>query len=339
MLLCRLAGNAYWLGRYLERAEDLARAILAYEQIRLDIPGQRAPGWQRLAACAGVEPAEAGGLEPAAFVARVILDRQSPSAILGALHAARENLRRARSLFPAECWHTLNPLYLQLGALSVEAPHAKLRANLEQIVASCRQIAGQIASGMLRDEGYGFFRAGVQLERSDMMLRVATIVADTLIPAGRGMPFEDVRWMGLLKSVGAYGTYRHRYHAATDFGSALQLLLFEPKFPRSLVYGLDEVAGHLAGLPGNEAALSALAACRPASALVGRAALDGFAEDTLARLAHASSILEATYFSPDLPAREEARPARVHPRRHAGPSATILENQRLDSEPRLAPAT
>jgi uncharacterized alpha-E superfamily protein len=325
MLLCRLAENAFWLGRYLERAEDLARAILAYEEIRLDLPGQRAPGWQRLAACAGLAPDEAAGLEPAAFVARVILDRQNPSAILGALHAARENLRRARSLFPAECWHTLNPLYLRLGGSDAETPRAHLRANLEQVVAACRELAGHIATGMLRDDGYGFFRMGVQLERADMLLRVATIVADTLIPPGRGLPFQDVRWMGLLKSVGAYGTYRHRYHAATDFNSALQLLLLEPTFPRSLTFGLDEIAGHLARLPANEDALSALAACRPAFAVQARAALGGFAEDLLARLAHASAVLEATYFSRHAPPEDEARPARAQARRHTAATATIPE--------------
>jgi uncharacterized alpha-E superfamily protein len=252
MLLCRLAENAFWLGRYLERAEALARAILAFEEIRLDLPGQRAPGWQRLAACAGVEPAEAAALEPGAFVARVILDRENPSAILGALHAARENLRRARSLFPAECWHALNPLYLRLLGLAADAPPAELRANLDRVVAGCRELGGHIATGVLRDEGYAFLRMGILLERSDMMLRVATIVADTLIPAGRGTTFEDVRWMGLLKSVGAYGTYRHRYQAAADFGSALQLLLFEAKFPRSLSYALNEVRDHLAMLPAIE---------------------------------------------------------------------------------------
>jgi len=326
MLLCRLAENAFWLGRYLERAEDLARAILAYEEIRLDLPGQRAPGWQRLAACAGVAPEEAAGLEPAAFVARVILDRQNPSAILGALHAARENLRRSRSLFPAECWHTVNPLYLRLGALGADTQRAELRTNLERVVAACRELAGHVATGMLRDDGYGFFRMGVQLERSDMMLRVATVVADTLIPAGRGVPFEDVRWMGMLKSVGAYGTYRHRYHAATDFSSALHLLLFEPTFPRSLTHGLDEVAGHLARLPRNDDALSALAACRPAFAVQARSALAGFAEDLLARLAHASAVVEATYFSLHASPDEEARPPRAQARRHAGPTATNLEN-------------
>jgi uncharacterized alpha-E superfamily protein len=326
MLLCGLAENAFWLGRYLERAEALARAILAYEDIRLDLPGQRAPGWQRLAACAGVAPPEAAELEPASFVARVILDRRNASSLLGALHAARENLRRARSLFPAECWHTLNPLYLCLGGLAAELPPAELRANLGRVVAACRELGGHIATGMLRDEGYAFFRMGVLLERSDMMLRVATIVADTLIPEDRGMPFENVRWIGLLKSVGAYGTYRHRYHAATDFGSALQLLLFEPKFPRSLAYALDEIRDHLALLPRNEDPWSALEACRPAGA-VGRAELGGFANEILARLAHASSVLEATYFSLALPAApERSRAAHAHARRPGAAPATISEN-------------
>jgi len=297
MLLCRLAENAYWLGRYLERAEDLARAVLAYEQIRLDIPGQRAPGSQRLAALAGVEPAEAVALEPPAFVARVILDRHNPSSLLGALHAARENLRRARAQFPSECWHTLNPLYLRLGALEPAVPPAALRAHLEQVVASGRELGGHITAGMLRDEGYGFLRMGAHLERADMTLRIATIVADTLIPPGHGAPFEDVRWMGLLKSLGAYGTYRHRYHAAMDFRSALQLLLREPTFPRSLAHGLQEIGRELGELPRNADALGALEACRPAQPVETRAALGNFADDALARLSHLSSVLEATYFS------------------------------------------
>ena len=318
MLLCRLAENAYWLGRYLERAEDLSRAMLAYEQIRLDIPGQRAPGWQRLAALAGVDPAEASGLETGGFMARVILDRQNPSSLLGAVHAARENLRRARSQFPTECWHTLNPLYLRLGAVKPTVPPAELRAHLEQVVASSREVGGHITAGMLRDEGYSFLRVGVHLERADMMLRVATIVADTLIPAERGTPFENVRWMGLLKSVGAYGTYRHRYHAATDFRSALELLLREPTFPRSLAHGLQEIGRELARLPRNTEALEALEACRPAQAVETRATLAAFAEGLLARLAHTSSVLETTYFSMALPATDRALLPRTQPRRVGG---------------------
>ncbi len=315
MLLSRLAESAFWLGRYLERAEDLSRALLAYELIRLDIPGEKAPGWQRLAALAGIERETATRLEPSALIALVILDRQNPSSLLGAVHAARENLRRARSLLPSECWHTLNPIYLRLEALGAAVPPADLRAILLQIMASSHQLTGQVAACMVRDEGHAFLRIGVHLERADMMLRVATIVAETLIPAHHSFRFEDVRWMGFLKSVGAYQTYRRRYHASSDFGSALELLLVEPTFPRSLAHGLLQVGRDLDGLPRNAGPLVALRDCWPPQAVNTRNALDRFAEGAIERLAHLGSVLGATYFSPadSFPGEVPALHARQRP--------------------------
>ena len=134
----------------------------------------------------------------------MLLDRNNPSALLGAIQLARENLRRARFLLPPECWHTLNAVYLRLEALSPDAPPADVNAMLDEVVAASGQLAGQIAAGMLRDEGYAFLRMGAYLERADMTLRVLTLVADTLMPLDRQFRFEDVRMMGLLKSVGAY---------------------------------------------------------------------------------------------------------------------------------------
>ena len=299
MLLARLAENAFWLGRYLERAEDLARALRAYEDIRLDMPGQPAPGWQRLAALAGVEPAGDLPLGDADFVARVILDRQNPSSLRGALHAARENLRRARTLFPSDCWHSLNPLYLRLGALSSTVAPAELRSVLQQVLAASRELAGHVNAGMLRDEGYAFLRMGVLLERVDMTLRITSIVSETLMPPDEHPAFEDVRWMGLLKAVGAYGTYRHRYHARMDFGSALELLLLEPTFPRSVAHGLQEIGRELAGLPRHTGPLAALQACRLARGPRTRAALEDFVEEISPLLADLGAALHAAYFEPD----------------------------------------
>ena len=115
--------------------------------------------------------------------------------------------------------------------------------------------------------------------------------------------------MGLLKSVGAYGTYRHRYHAATDFSSALELLLREPTFPRSLAHGLQEIGRELGGLPQHGEVQAALEACRPAQVVETRAALATFADDALAHLAHLSSTLESIYFSMALPAPQRAASA------------------------------
>src|SRR5438552_8314902 len=329
MLLSRLAENAFWLGRYLERAEDLSRALRAYEDIRLDMPGQRAPGWHRLAALAGVEPEASEQLDAAGFVARVILDRRNPSALLGALHAARENLRRARSLLPSDCWHSLNPIYLRVASLSDTVPPAELRATLQEVLASSRELAGYVIAGMLRDGGFAFLRMGVHLERIDMTLRIASIVAETLMPLGQSAAFEDVRWMGLLKAVGAYGTYRHRYHARADFESALDLLLFEPTFPRSLAFGLLEIGRDLDGLPGNAVPLAALQACWPERVLKTRAALDDLVRDTLPRLAELAVALQSTFFSPtptDL--RAESSP-QAFPARAGGAGAPDHADQQV----------
>jgi uncharacterized alpha-E superfamily protein len=321
-----MAANVYWLGRYLERAEDLARAILAYEEIRLDIPGQKAPGWQRLASLAGTGAETAAELDAEGFVARVILDRTNPSSLLGALHAARENLRKARTILPSECWHTLNPLYLAVGALDAAAPPAELSAHLERVVARSRELAGHVSGSMLRDECYKFLCLGMHLERADMMLRVATIVAATFIPSDREAPFADVRAMGLLKAVGAFGTYRHRYQASDDFKNTLNLLLYEPGFPRSFVHALLEIGRDLDDLPESGAALTALQACWPTETVDSRPALDAFVSTALQRLAALGDVLAARYFSDrPLPDGQGAAPPRV-PRLSGG---TTAERQEL----------
>jgi uncharacterized alpha-E superfamily protein len=243
----------------------------------------------------------------------VILDRQNPSSLLGALHAARENLRRARSLFPADCWHTINPLYLRLSGLDASAAPAELRAVLAEVVASCRQHAGHVVAGMLRDDAHAFLRIGILLERADMTLRVAPIVAATLLPE-HGAPFEDVRWMGLLKSVGAYATYRHRFHASTDFRRALELLLFEPTFPRSLAYLLTEIGRDIARLPDSAQAQAAVAACRPGEPIQTAAALATFAGEELPRLAHLGALIARSYFAtPQTSLTSQGEPVAARP--------------------------
>jgi len=298
MLLSRLAESTLWLARYLERAEDLSRALLACEQLRLDMGGREAPGWQRLAPLVGVDADEAARLEPSALVGRVILDRRNPSSLLGSLSQARENLRKVRSLLPSGCWHTLNPLYLRLEALEPGVAPAELGAVLAQVVASSQRFAGQVAALMLRDESYAFLRIGVQLERADMMLRIATTIAETLIPIDQPFRFEDVRWAGLLRSVGAYQAYRRRFHTRTDFGSVLELLLFDPAFPRSFAHAIQQISSDIDGLPLNEAPRAAIRAAAPVSVPMSRGGLDQFSETALADLARLSAILAANYFAP-----------------------------------------
>lgn len=312
MLLARLAESTFWFGRYLERAEDLARAILAFEESSLDMPARESPAWQGLAALAGVAPSQAADRTPAALVGAMLLDRQNPSSLLGTVNMARENLRRCRSLLPPDCWQTLNPLYLRLAALGPEMPLAALGPLLGQVVAVSHELAGQIANAMIRDESYAFLRIGAHLERADMLLRTVTVVSDALIPVEHQFGYADVRWMGLLKSVGAYETYRRRYHARADFGSALELLFFDSTYPRSLEHSLLQVGRELAGLPRGEPLTPTLRACWPSQGASTRVDLARLADRALEALAAFSAAFEAHYFlpAPDAPG-PRPRPERV----------------------------
>jgi uncharacterized alpha-E superfamily protein len=330
MLLCRLAESTFWLARYLERAEDLARALLVWEQLRLDMAGRETPGWQALGPLAGVAPDEAALLDRRSLVARIILDRESFSSVLGSLSRARENLRVTRSLMPSECWHTLNALYLRLERLAPEGPPAELGASLAQVVASAQQLAGQVAAAMLRDESYAFLRLGIYLERADMTLRIAIAIAEELIPADQPLRFEDVRWTGLLKSVGAYQAYRRRYHARAEFANVVDLLLIEPAFPRSLAHALQQIGREIEGLPANEAPRAALRAAASVHAPSNRAGWLQLAEVALADLANLSTVLGATYFAPTLAAPSAgADGVRARPARTTG---LVQSNQSPDSE-------
>jgi uncharacterized alpha-E superfamily protein len=315
MLLCRLAENAFWFGRYVERCEDLARAILACEEACLDMPGPRTRACQQLAGLAGVPAEAAGERAPAALLAAVVLDRESSSSVLGALNRARESLRKARPLFPVEVWHTLNALHQRLSQMAPTVSPRELRGLLEDVVSASRELSGHIKGGMLRDDAYVFHRMGVHIERADMMLRIAVAVTETLIPARERTLFADVGWIGLLKAVGAYSTYRHRYHARSSFKDALELFLGDAEFPRSLGHSLREIGRDLVQLPANGAVLAAIKECRPQRAMETRADLEAFAAEELASLARLSAAVEATYFSPrSTPPRGRAAPLTARPR-------------------------
>jgi uncharacterized alpha-E superfamily protein len=324
MLLSRLATSCYWLGRHLERAADLSGALLAYEQIRLDMPGPEAPNWVRLAALAGLDLPPAGDIPAHALIQAVVLDRENPSSVLGSLHQARENLRRVRFLFPYDCWQTLTPLYLSLTSPPAAAvatdPWAELGPLLAEVVRGSQQFAGQIATGMQRDQAHGFLRIGIHVERADMMFRVSTVMAEALIPTRPHARFEDVRWMGLLKSVGAYHTYRRRFQARSDFDSALELLLFEPCFPRSFAHALLQIDRDLIRLPRNLAAREALRRCWPKAEAASRAALEHYAEAALGALAHLHTVIESSYLSLSSPTAGAQAASPNRDARPAGPA-------------------
>jgi uncharacterized alpha-E superfamily protein len=282
MLLSSAAEAMYWTGRYLERARALAWAVLAYERLSLDLPPTRSLGLRPLLSVMGSDgahPERPANATPAAFDAEKVLhalalDDHNPSSVFGAVCRARENLRRGRVVSPPSVWTTLNALHLLLSGVDAQNMAGVLGA-LDEVVSAGSRIDGDLAAGMTRDAAYSFLRIGGHLERADMVVRTIDAVLSTMAPSGSAELFNDVRWIGLLQTVGAHSMYRRRHHTHVDLATVLEFLTVDVTFPRSLAFCLALVDDELAKLPHPAQARAAHATVgHAASSLAGASAVE-----------------------------------------------------------------
>ena len=209
MLLSRVAEAVYWAGRYLERAEDMARVVQVHGETHVDLPVGADVGWGPLLDICGADkavdrtsPATGVGTDApprprgrrvseSTVVGFVVTDRDNPSSILSALEAARDNLRVARPVVPREVWELINDLWL---ALSTDAHQMRTRDGrvrwLRRAIDECTRMNGVLASTMRRDEAMAFLSIGQQIERADITGRILTVRADSAAPGDGPRPLR-----------------------------------------------------------------------------------------------------------------------------------------------------
>ncbi|MHB8741592.1 MAG: alpha-E domain-containing protein [Sulfuricaulis sp.] len=263
-MLSRVAENLYWMARYLERAENTARLISVNNNLLLDLPRRVVPGWAPLIEITGcreiffehyVEPDERS------VVKFLVGDAVNPGSILSTLGCARENARTVRDFIPREAWEQVNELNLyaknnQASGLSRGRRYEYLRG----IILGVQQITGLLAGTMTHDEGYGLLRMGRNLERADMTIRIIYVRSDNLLPGKSEelTPFENIQWVGVLKSLSAYQMYRRAMQARVSRSDVLRFLFKERLFPRAVHYTVSEVETCLNHLPRREAPLGSV---------------------------------------------------------------------------------
>jgi uncharacterized alpha-E superfamily protein len=229
-MLSRIAESLFWIGRYVERADDTARILDVHLQILLEDPYLSEPeACRALLAVMGTE------VEPDAEVHRgVVLDRlafdyDNPSSILGSLAAARENARRARETVSVEMWECLNTTWIGID-------HARQRGTVHQFFAWVREraalVAGIADATMTRDDAWRFLVLGRSLERADMTAR---LVATSTIAAA-----SSPSWTTLLRSCGAHESYVRTYRGVASDERAAEFLLLDRLFPRSVLHALGQ---------------------------------------------------------------------------------------------------
>jgi uncharacterized alpha-E superfamily protein len=225
-MLSRIAESLYWIGRYVERAEDTSRIVDVHLSLLLDDPW--AP---EDVVCASL--LSAMGHEPVATVRRddvlhlLVWDGSTPASVVGSISAARENGRRSREVVSSELWESINVTWHEANRPGRRAyPHPFLTWVRERTAAF-----NGVADGTLsRDEAWSFLVLGRSIERADMIARLAAARA----LAGASGP----SWVTLLQSCGAYQAFLRSARGAVDERRAAEFLLLDPLFPRSLMSAL-----------------------------------------------------------------------------------------------------
>jgi uncharacterized alpha-E superfamily protein len=345
MLLSSVAEAMFWSGRYIERAQALARAIEAVERLSLDLPGHHASGLAALLELVSAESdAEPQGISQASALRALALDGENTSSVLGALRAARENLRQARVCAPPELWLAVTDQYRLLSDASEESIPGVLDA-LSSVLSAGSRIKGVLESNMTRDAGYSFLNIGIELERADMLLRVLGTLLPTTRANGWERTFDDVRWSGLLQALGVRSMFRQRHHHQTELSILLDFISVDPSSPRSVVHCLRLVEGELFSLPRAKQASLALTSATSSAFALAHAESDDLPaaiEATLCALAAVHRALVVSYF----PELQAISPARVEtesdaaqplpePADHSGREQEKLEAA-LDALDRLA---
>jgi uncharacterized alpha-E superfamily protein len=252
-MLSRTAESLFWIGRYLERVQDLARALDVAYHSRLERPGGRRGGrqdWEPLLLIGGERERflASGAAIDASSVARfMIFDLESPNSILACVRRARDNANGMRDRIASEMWEVLNAFYLWLSERSLlhEVGPGNLHALCAEIKDRCFLFQGTAQGTMVHDEGWQFLRVGQFLERSAITARIIDVQYPLLLAADAEGRASVSQWMWLLRSVSAYEAYCKTFHLGLRPEWVLQFLIYDRTFPRSIRYSVASAESSL----------------------------------------------------------------------------------------------
>ncbi|WP_308602924.1 alpha-E domain-containing protein [uncultured Fibrobacter sp.] len=243
-MLSRVADSIYWLGRYIERAENVARSIDVNLQLQLDLPGEERP-WEPVLQTAGNADdffKAYSHVSTENALKFLTFDKENPSSILSCVDSARENARCIRESISSELWIAINQFYIRLNDPEIQKQVLMSPHDFYSSVKEFSQLTVGIIQGtMNHDLAWNFVRLGTMLERADQTSRILDVKYYILLPdiSMIGLVLDTVQWNAVLKSVSAFEMFHKKYSNVTPQNVAEFLLLSE-LFPRSLRYCLEQ---------------------------------------------------------------------------------------------------
>ncbi|HCO90836.1 MAG TPA: hypothetical protein DIT40_07680 [Alphaproteobacteria bacterium] len=252
-MLSRTADNLYWLSRYMERAENLARILDVGLRMSLlpHLEGGAVSEWRStLAAAGGLAGFDAHYDETTAqnVVEYLAFDTENSSSIRSCIKVARENGRAVRTALTGDMWESLNATWLELADIHPQnLERSEIAAFLDWVKERSLQFRGSTYGSMLRNDGFFFTRLGTFIERGDNTARILDVKYHVLLPQTErvGGSLDHYQWAAILRSVSALGSYHWLYRDNLKPWQIAELLILRPEMPRSLSACLAEVNNYL----------------------------------------------------------------------------------------------
>lgn len=251
-MLSRTADNLYWIARYMERADTVARLLEVGSRISLlpSAQGYRSE-WDSLLQATGMAHAFAakyGDPVQRNIESFLFFDRDNPSSVASCITAARENGRIVRTALTTQVWDALNTAFQELRQLErAERSTLELSRLTDWTMRHAAMLRGAIDATLLRDDGFNFLNIGYYLERGDNTARLMDVKYYVLLPrvdfVGSGL--DNYQWSTLLRAMGAQRAFHWAYGGEVTSAKIADFLIRNPQSPRSLATCTSGLVNHL----------------------------------------------------------------------------------------------
>jgi uncharacterized alpha-E superfamily protein len=257
-MLSRTAENLFWMARYVERAENVARMLDVALRMALlpSAAGNEHLHWKPVLAISpgtGKFQERYAALTPENVIRYVALDSDNETSIWSLIRAARENARAQRGAISNEAWESLNGTWLAIQEMGLkDLQRGGYRDFFDWVKERSHLFRGVVFGTMLHDDAFRFIRLGTFIERANNTARILDVKYHVLLPATEeiGGYVDYYQWGALLRSVGAFRSYRKIYRDTILPWRVAELLVLRRDMPRSLHHCYENLIGTLDDLAG-----------------------------------------------------------------------------------------
>ncbi len=255
-MLGRTAASLFWMSRYIERAQNIARLMEVGYRISLtpDIATGHRDDWKSTLTATGCLDdfrARYDAITGEHAQRFLLFDENNPSSVRSCLETARNNARSVRTALTREMWEALNSTWIDFcNVRPADLGAGRLPEFLDWIRQRSNMFHGALSGTLLRDEGYAFSQIGAYIERADNTARILDVKYYVLLPSNEsvGGDLDAYQWEMILRSVSAHRSYRHVYKDRYRPWNVAEFLILRREMPRSLRFCCDWVENALADL-------------------------------------------------------------------------------------------